>query len=113
MMKETTNNTAATSTSTTTNCEVVAPSDLPTGYQFNATLDGKTIPVTVPPGGVQQGQSFPVMYPKQEETSTTTRHLAPVGRWRNGLFSCCDTAVSRFFVHSTKTKMIVAFLVFG
>ncbi|EJK54677.1 hypothetical protein THAOC_25675, partial [Thalassiosira oceanica] len=38
--------------------EVVAPSDLPEGYVFDAVENGKSFSVTVPAGGVSRGQTF-------------------------------------------------------
>lgn len=38
--------------------DVVAPSDLPGGYQFEAELNGKRFLATVPIGGVQKGKTF-------------------------------------------------------
>ena len=36
--------------------KVVAPATLNGGYNFDVTVDGKTLPVTVPPGGVMEGE---------------------------------------------------------
>mmetsp|Transcript_8971 Transcript_8971/g.21898 ORF Transcript_8971/g.21898 Transcript_8971/m.21898 type:complete len:535 (+) Transcript_8971:87-1691(+) len=38
--------------------DVVAPSDLPGGYKFEAELNGKRFMATVPNGGVQKGKTF-------------------------------------------------------
>jgi hypothetical protein len=38
--------------------DVVAPDDLPGGYQFEAELNGKRFIATVPIGGVQKGKTF-------------------------------------------------------
>lgn len=38
--------------------DVVAPADLPGGYQFEAELNGKRFLATVPHGGVQKGRTF-------------------------------------------------------
>lgn len=38
--------------------DVVAPNDLPGGYQFEAELNGKRFIATVPIGGVQKGKTF-------------------------------------------------------
>eukprot|EP00548_Thalassiothrix_antarctica_P006876 CAMPEP_0194143650 /NCGR_PEP_ID=MMETSP0152-20130528/12778_1 /TAXON_ID=1049557 /ORGANISM="Thalassiothrix antarctica, Strain L6-D1" /LENGTH=62 /DNA_ID=CAMNT_0038843153 /DNA_START=63 /DNA_END=248 /DNA_ORIENTATION=- len=40
------------------NLKVKAPSDLPAGYIFEATVDGKNYNVTVPDGGVKANQEF-------------------------------------------------------
>ena len=39
-------------------CDVVAPSDLPGGYMFEAQLGSKKFLATVPSGGVTKGQNF-------------------------------------------------------
>jgi Cys-rich protein (TIGR01571 family) len=44
-------------------CSVVAPSTLSAGYTFMAQVDGNEFVVTVPEGGVMQGQQFQVPYP--------------------------------------------------
>ena len=77
--------------------QVEAPSDLPEGYQFRVTLGGsRTMMVTVPPGGVEQGQKWSV--PLQDsDTAAAASHCAnvfqqpsgvhiPVGHWRDSLF---------------------------
>jgi hypothetical protein len=74
--------------------EVVAPASLPEGYQFQAQVaGGRTVTVTVPPGGIEQGQKFSVPLgpsgpsPLASATSQGTIHI-PVGHWRDGLFDC-------------------------
>jgi Cys-rich protein (TIGR01571 family) len=42
--------------------QVAAPATLPEGFQFDATFDGTTFTVTVPSGGVRQGQMFEVPF---------------------------------------------------
>eukprot|EP00980_Cylindrotheca_fusiformis_P004294 scaffold918_cov126-Cylindrotheca_fusiformis.AAC.73 len=42
---------------------IVAPSDMEEGYQFDAQVDGKTFTVTVPEGGVKAGQEFTTTAP--------------------------------------------------
>ena len=102
--------------------EVVAPADLPEGYEFQVVVSGnnnddnsssllllsssssspRTYQVRVPPGGVEQGQTFSVPYPNATATTTTTTTFAtsastttttttssiPVGHWRDSLCSC-------------------------
>ncbi len=36
--------------------KVLAPSNLSEGYVLDVTVDGKTFAVTVPPGGVKEGE---------------------------------------------------------
>jgi len=62
--------------------DVVAPSDLPGGYQFEAELNGKRFLATVPDGGIRKGQTF-YCYMKE-----TNEEGIPVGRWRDGPFDC-------------------------
>ncbi|VEU36599.1 unnamed protein product [Pseudo-nitzschia multistriata] len=59
--------------------DVVAPADLPGGYQFEAELNGRRFIATVPVGGVQKGKTF---YCYMEETNGTD---ALYGRWRDEL----------------------------
>ena len=37
---------------------VVAPATLNEGYTFDVPLDGETVAVSVPPGGVKEGEFF-------------------------------------------------------
>ena len=62
--------------------DVVAPSDLPGGYQFEAELNGKRFLATVPAGGVQKGKTF---YCYMEETNDAG---ILVGRWRDRPIDC-------------------------
>lgn len=70
-------------------CDVVAPSDLPGGYMFEAQLDGKKFLATVPPGGVIKGETF----------TSTMRDLetieipVPLGAWRDGAMDCFTDGV--------------------
>ena len=40
---------------------VVAPATLNEGYTFDVTLDGETVAVSVPPGGVKEGKRHPLL----------------------------------------------------
>lgn len=62
--------------------DVVAPADLPGGYQFEAEIDNKHFLATVPAGGVSKGQTFSCHMREMKESDI------PVGRWRDGLFDC-------------------------
>ncbi|KAG7352040.1 PLAC8 family domain containing protein [Nitzschia inconspicua] len=62
--------------------DVVAPADLPGGYQFEAEIDNKHFLATVPAGGVSKGQTFTCHMREMKETDI------PVGRWRDGFFDC-------------------------
>jgi Cys-rich protein (TIGR01571 family) len=62
--------------------DVVAPADLPGGYQFEAEIDNKYFLATVPAGGVRKGQTFSCHMREMKESDI------PLGRWRDGLFDC-------------------------
>ena len=66
-------------------CDVVAPSDLPGGYMFEAQLGSKKFLATVPPGGVTKGQRF-VSTMRELETIEIP---VPLGAWRDGARECC------------------------
>lgn len=74
--------------------EVVAPSTLQAGYTFMADVGGKHVSVTVPEGGVKEGQRFTVPVPADaagESTALTgTANNIPRGHWRDGLCDCCS-----------------------
>jgi len=65
-------------------CDVVAPSDLPGGYMFEAQLGSKKFLATVPPGGVTKGQRF-VSTMRELETIEIP---VPLGGWRDGVVDC-------------------------
>ncbi len=57
--------------------DVVAPSDLPGGYKFEAELNGKRFMATVPIGGVKKGKTF---YCYMEPTDDAKIHE---GAWKD------------------------------
>lgn len=65
-------------------CDVVAPSDLPGGYMFEAQLGERKFLATVPPGGVNKGQRF-VSTMKELETIQIP---VPFGGWRDETCDC-------------------------
>ena len=65
-------------------CDVVAPSDLPGGYMFEAQLGSRKFLATVPPGGVTKGQRF-VSTMRELETIEIP---VPLGAWRDGGREC-------------------------
>jgi len=74
--------------------QVVAPATLPEGYQFETTLTAttpgeppRTLTVTVPPGGIEQGQTFSVEMPSVHRDTMISGISIPVGHWRDGLFT--------------------------
>lgn len=86
--------------------EVEAPGTLNAGYTFQATYNGVVFPVTVPPGGVQEGQKIIVPFTNQGTTSELTPlaaiDTAPRGHWKDGLcdcfkFGCCHPALWNAF----------------
>jgi Cys-rich protein (TIGR01571 family) len=80
---------------------VVAPATLPEGYAIDVQVGGRgqMYSVKVPPGGVEEGQTFEVTI--SEEAGSTgnqdglhgavalPRVAIPVGSWRDGLCDCC------------------------
>jgi Cys-rich protein (TIGR01571 family) len=61
------------------------------GYTFIATQDGSSFPVTVPYGGVKEGEIFTVPYGSTGDLSTEMTPFAvkeDLGRWKDGLFDC-------------------------
>jgi hypothetical protein len=70
-------------------CDVVAPSDLPGGYMFEAQLGEKKFLATVPVGGVAKGQRF----------TSTMRELeniqipVPLGAWRDYPTECFNDGI--------------------
>ena len=70
---------------------VVAPTDLPEGYTFDAQVDEdpeKTFTAAVPAGGVKQGDSF--LAPIPAHWASKPRIQSPTGRWKDGLFDFCS-----------------------
>jgi len=78
--------------------DVVAPNDLPGGYQFEAELNGKRFIATVPIGGVQKGKTF---YCYMEPTDDAKIH---VGGWKD---SSLDT-----FKYGYKHPMVLTSIFF-
>ena len=66
--------------------DVVAPADLPGGYHFEAEIEGQRFLATVPPEGVQQGETF-TCYMKELDSVAID---IPVGAWKDGLFNMCE-----------------------
>lgn len=72
--------------------EVVSPSSLPEGYTFDAETNGHSFKVTVPIGGVEEGQRFSVPFPATSNDfsgQAVPRASVPVGHWKDGLCDCC------------------------
>jgi len=68
---------------------IIAPSTLPEGYVFEAEVGAignkRTINVTVPPGGVVEGQVFLAPLPSDFATGEPQLNI-PTGHWKDGLF---------------------------
>ena len=79
--------------------QVTAPCDMQAGYRFMATsdqADQASFSVTVPPGGVKEGQVFSVPY-CHDTTATevtpfflhgTVARPPPLGEWNDSLWDC-------------------------
>lgn len=83
--------------------EVVAPSSLPEGYQFEAQLphNNKKFTVIVPKGGVQSGQKFMVPLPTTQSLSDygiIPKMIIPVGHWRDGMIDIFKHGVCHYSV---------------
>jgi Cys-rich protein (TIGR01571 family) len=75
--------------------QVTAPATLQEGYKMDVQVGSRTFGVTVPPGGVSEGQTFQVPLPggaSNENLSNlsmaTARVAVPVGQWRDGICDC-------------------------
>ena len=78
--------------------DVIAPSNLNEGYQFQVDAGGgKLHTVQVPPGGVTAGQRFSAIIVQQGPPpmagvapGAATATGIPTGNWRDGQFDCCN-----------------------
>jgi hypothetical protein len=70
-------------------CEVVAPSDLPGGYRFEAQLGAEKFLATVPPGGVARGQQFVSAMRELENIQISV----PLGSWRDNATECFNGGI--------------------
>jgi len=72
--------------------EVVSPGTLPEGYKFDAQMGDRTLTVTVPKGGIEEGQKFSVPFPAGsttvDESLLQHRMNVPVGQWKDEFLSC-------------------------
>jgi len=62
------------------------------GYTFDAETNGHSFKVTVPIGGVEEGQRFSVPFPATSNDfsgQAVPRASVPVGHWKDGLCDCC------------------------
>ena len=65
--------------------DVIAPADLPGGYHFEAEIEGQRFLATVPPGGVQQGETFTCY---MRELNSVAIDI-PVGYWKDNMCHMC------------------------
>lgn len=78
--------------------EVMAPVDLPEGYQFQVRTGHRTLDVQVPVGGVQAGQRFAAWVVMDGDITESLQQLVvqqsnyhhqnAALRWRDGFFEC-------------------------
>jgi len=88
---------------------IVSPATLPAGYVFEAIIDGNTLSVKVPPGGVAEGDviQIPMAFTKAKDAintkslssskiSSNSSHgsTSKHNKWRNSLCSCFDIICS-------------------
>jgi len=50
-------------------------------------MGDRVLKVTVPPGGVEEGQKFEIPFPQQHLETMMSGVSIPVGHWRDGLCS--------------------------
>jgi Cys-rich protein (TIGR01571 family) len=62
--------------------QIIAPADLPEGYELPIQVGSTgSATITIPPGGVERGQTFAV--PMPETTNVAPAIHIPVGHWRD------------------------------
>jgi Cys-rich protein (TIGR01571 family) len=69
--------------------QVVSPATLPEGYTFEAQANGQAITVTVPMGGIEEGQKFDVPVPPGSNINSGARPSGSIGHWKDDLIACC------------------------
>lgn len=87
-----------------TTCKVIAPNTLKEGQTFDATVDGITFTVTVPKGGVTEGDSFAVPYPSKNEANA---FQVPTGRFRKELCGCFESCCCLFLAGWCCTTCVI------
>lgn len=90
-----------------TTIRVVAPATLEAGYQFDVLVDNEPLTVTVPEGGVEEGQEFDIVIDDDDDDAATVPAVvssedeadddAKTGTWRVSLCSCCSTLTQATF----------------
>jgi hypothetical protein len=73
--------------------QMIAPANLPEGYELPVKLGSSQFNIQIPMGGVEQGQVFNVSIPQDNSAlpssssaQRTSSVLPPVGVWRDGLY---------------------------
>jgi len=76
--------------------EVVSPASLPEGYTFDAQMGETTLSVTVPKGGIEEGQKFSVPFPDGTASGNAfyNRINVPVGHWKDEI--CINVPVGHW-----------------
>jgi Cys-rich protein (TIGR01571 family) len=99
--------------------QVKAPATLSEGYKLDVQVGPRTFTVTIPAGGVQEGQSFQVPLPGGGDTdlsqlqTAVARIAVPTGQWRDGICDCfnngiCHTMLlNSIFCHSIALAQIM------
>eukprot|EP00550_Attheya_septentrionalis_P000707 CAMPEP_0198289348 /NCGR_PEP_ID=MMETSP1449-20131203/7558_1 /TAXON_ID=420275 /ORGANISM="Attheya septentrionalis, Strain CCMP2084" /LENGTH=105 /DNA_ID=CAMNT_0043987657 /DNA_START=152 /DNA_END=466 /DNA_ORIENTATION=- len=59
--------------------EVISPAALPEGYTFDVIVNHKPFTITVPTGGVEEGQIFSLSLPSNNDSSASMN--IPRGAW--------------------------------
>lgn len=93
---------AVATATTATMVEIVAPTSLREGYTVDAVYNGIPFKATVPPGGVEKGQTFVVPFSPDMMTETPVPNEftglssgddAPLYQWKDGICDCCRLGV--------------------
>lgn len=71
---------------------VTAPSDMPEGYEFEATVNGEAKTIIVPTGGVKEGETFNGVVKDGTIPPASEKMPAGVktGAWKHGICFCAD-----------------------
>ena len=71
--------------------EIVAPSNMPGGYQFSVDVRGRHMIVAVPEGGVKENDMFKAAVLGSDDCGDilSQGHNIPVGEWRDDVCDCC------------------------
>eukprot|EP00571_Detonula_confervacea_P012178 CAMPEP_0172296826 /NCGR_PEP_ID=MMETSP1058-20130122/22_1 /TAXON_ID=83371 /ORGANISM="Detonula confervacea, Strain CCMP 353" /LENGTH=263 /DNA_ID=CAMNT_0013005887 /DNA_START=174 /DNA_END=965 /DNA_ORIENTATION=+ len=74
---------------------VLSRSSSAQGYTFDAEFNGRSFPVNVPVGGVEEGQKFSIPFPAAADAdgysgSAIPYASGPVGHWKDSLCDCCQ-----------------------